>query len=39
MEHLSLPSNWETLLTGYVLGDLSPEEAAVVKQYLEPYPQ
>ena len=39
MEHLSLPSNWETLLTGYVLGDLSPEEAAVVKQYLETYPQ
>ena len=39
MEHLELPSNWETLITGYVLGDLTPEEATLVKQYLETYPQ
>lgn len=39
MQHLELPSNWETLITGYVLGDLTPEEATLVKQYLETYPQ
>ena len=39
MEPLELPSNWETLITGYVLGDLTPEEATLVKQYLETYPQ
>lgn len=39
MEPLELPLNWETLITGYVLGDLTPEEATLVKQYLETYPQ
>ncbi|MEL6459058.1 MAG: anti-sigma factor [Cyanobacteria bacterium J06636_27] len=34
-----LPSNWEALITGYVLSDLTPEEAALVKQYLETYPE
>jgi hypothetical protein len=39
MEPDKLPSNWEALITGYVLGDLTPEEATLVKQYLETYPQ
>ncbi|AFY56111.1 hypothetical protein (DUF2337) [Rivularia sp. PCC 7116] len=39
MEPLELPSNWEALITGYVLSDLTPEEAALVKQYLETYPE
>ena len=39
MKPLELPSNWEALITGYVLSDLTPEEAALVKQYLETYPE
>jgi len=39
MEPLELPDHWENLITGYVLGDLSSEEAALVKQYLELYPE
>ena len=39
MAPLELPSNWEALITGYVLSDLTPEEAALVKQYLETYPE
>ncbi len=39
MEPDKLPSNWENLITGYVLGDLSSEEATLVKQYLETYPE
>ena len=39
MEPLELPPNWEALITGYVLSDLTPEEAALVKQYLETYPE
>lgn len=39
MEPDKLPSNWEALITGYVLSDLTPEEAALVKQYLETYPE
>ena len=30
---------WDELLAGYVLGDLTPEEAAQVKQYLDAHPQ
>ncbi|MEM6400866.1 MAG: anti-sigma factor [Cyanobacteria bacterium P01_D01_bin.116] len=39
MAPLELPSNWEALITGYVLSDLTPEEAALVKQYLATYPE
>ncbi len=39
MEPSELPPNWESLITGYVLSDLTPEEAALVKQYLETYPE
>ncbi len=39
MESDKLPSNWEALITGYVLGDLTPEEATLIKQYLETYPE
>ncbi|MEM6754875.1 MAG: anti-sigma factor [Cyanobacteria bacterium P01_C01_bin.38] len=39
MQPSELPSNWEALITGYVLSDLTPEEAALVKQYLETYPE
>ncbi|MBV6625948.1 MAG: anti-sigma factor [Rivularia sp. (in: Bacteria)] len=39
MEPDKLPANWEALITGYVLSDLTPEEAALVKQYLETYPE
>lgn len=31
--------SWNELLAGYVLGDLTPEEAAQVKQYLEAHPE
>lgn len=30
---------WDELLAGYVLGDLTPEEAVQVKQYLDTHPQ
>jgi Anti-sigma-K factor rskA len=30
---------WDERLAGYVLGDLTPEEAAQVKQYLDTHPQ
>ncbi|MGB6295213.1 MAG: anti-sigma factor [Rivularia sp. (in: cyanobacteria)] len=39
MQPSELPPNWESLITGYVLSDLTPEEAALVKQYLETYPE
>lgn len=39
MQPDKLPPNWESLITGYVLSDLTPEEAALVKQYLETYPE
>jgi anti-sigma-K factor RskA len=31
--------SWNELLAGYVLGDLTPEEVAQVKQYLETHPE
>jgi anti-sigma-K factor RskA len=31
--------SWNELLAGYVLGDLTPEEAVQVKQYLDTYPE
>jgi anti-sigma-K factor RskA len=31
--------SWNELLAGYVLGDLTPEEAARVKQYLDAHPE
>jgi anti-sigma-K factor RskA len=31
--------SWNELLAGYVLGDLTPEEAVQVKQYLETHPE
>ncbi|MDJ0735288.1 MAG: anti-sigma factor [Nostocaceae cyanobacterium] len=39
MERLKLPEDWEALLAGYVLGDLTPEDVVTVKQYLELYPE
>jgi anti-sigma-K factor RskA len=30
---------WDELLAGYILGDLTPEEAVEVKQYLEAHPE
>lgn len=39
MERLELPEDWETLLAGYVLGDLTPEDAMAIKQYLQLYPE
>jgi anti-sigma-K factor RskA len=39
MQPSELPPNWESLITGYVLSDLSSEEATLVKQYLETYPE
>lgn len=39
MEHVELPQDWETLLAGYVLGNLTPYEVTKVKQYLETYPE
>jgi anti-sigma-K factor RskA len=32
-------THWDERLAGYVLGDLTPEEAAQVKQYLEAHPE
>ncbi|MBD2114658.1 MULTISPECIES: anti-sigma factor domain-containing protein [Cyanophyceae] len=34
-----LPDNWRSLLAGYVLDDLTAEEAAQVEQWLEQYPE
>ncbi|MBD1872566.1 anti-sigma factor [Nodosilinea sp. FACHB-131] len=34
-----LPDNWRSLLAGYVLDDLTPEEAAQVEQWLDQYPE
>ncbi len=39
MERLELPQDWESLLAGYVLGDLTPEDAVKVNQYLQLYPE
>lgn len=39
MAHLEQPEQWESLLAGYVLGDLSPEEVVRVKQYLATAPE
>ncbi|MFH7030849.1 MAG: anti-sigma factor domain-containing protein [Heteroscytonema crispum UTEX LB 1556] len=39
MEHLELSEDWETLIAGYVLGDLTPEEVVEVNQYLAAYPE
>ncbi len=34
----SRPENWQELLAGYALGDLSPEEAEVLRQLLDTHP-
>ncbi|NJN90863.1 MAG: hypothetical protein HC878_11130 [Leptolyngbyaceae cyanobacterium SL_5_14] len=34
----SLPENWEELIAGYALNDLSPEEAKLVEQLLDENP-
>ncbi|MFQ4140469.1 anti-sigma factor domain-containing protein [Nodosilinea sp. PGN35] len=34
-----LPDNWQSLLAGYVLDDLTAEEAAQVEQWIEQYPE
>ena len=39
MERLELPQDWESLLAGYVLGDLTPEDTVKVNQYLQLYPE
>ena len=39
MAHLEQPEQWESLLAGYVLGDLSPEEVVRVKQHLATAPE
>lgn len=42
MAHFEQPEQleqWETLLAGYVLGDLTPEEVATVKQHLATHPE
>lgn len=39
MEHVELPQDWETLLAGYVLGNLTPYEVTKVKEYLANYPE
>lgn len=39
MAHLEQPEQWESLLAGYVLGDLAPEEAVKVKQQLATTPE
>ncbi len=39
MTSLPLPDNWRSLLAGYVLDDLTAEEAAQVEQWLEQYPE
>lgn len=39
MERVELPQDWETLLAGYVLGDLTPYEVTKVKEYLVNYPE
>lgn len=39
MTHPDLPENWEDLLAGYTLGNLSAEEAATVQQLLAARPE
>ncbi|MEO0967840.1 MAG: anti-sigma factor [Cyanobacteria bacterium J06639_18] len=39
MERVELPQDWETLLAGYVLGNLTPYEVTKVKEYLANYPE
>lgn len=39
MENVELPQDWETLIAGYVLGNLTPYEVTKVKQYLDTYPE
>ncbi len=39
MERVELPQDWETLIAGYVLGNLTPYEVTKVKEYLANYPE
>ncbi|MGB3310273.1 MAG: anti-sigma factor [Nodosilinea sp.] len=39
MNSTSLPENWRSLLAGYVLNDLTDDEAALVEQWLGQYPE
>ncbi|MGF1571030.1 MAG: anti-sigma factor domain-containing protein [Nodosilinea sp.] len=39
MTSTSLPENWRLLLAGYVLDDLTPEETALVEQWLGQHPE
>ena len=39
MNSTTLPENWQLLLAGYVLNDLTPEETALVEQWLDQYPE
>lgn len=39
MNSTTLPENWQLLLAGYVLNDLTPEETALVEQWLGQYPE
>lgn len=38
MTHSALPGNWQELMAGYALGDLSPEEAEALQQLLSTNP-
>ncbi|MBE9114249.1 anti-sigma factor [Nodosilinea sp. LEGE 07298] len=39
MNSIPLPEDWRSLLAGYVLNDLSDDEAALVEQWLGQYPE
>jgi hypothetical protein len=39
MNSTSLPEDWRSLLAGYVLNDLTPEEAVLVEHWLGQYPE
>jgi hypothetical protein len=39
MNSTSLPENWQSFLAGYVLNDLTDDEAALVDQWLDQYPE
>ncbi|HZG41222.1 MAG TPA: anti-sigma factor [Nodosilinea sp.] len=39
MNSTTLPEHWRSLLAGYVLNDLTTEDAALVEQWLEQYPE
>ncbi len=39
MNSTTLPENWQLLLAGYVLNDLTTEETALVEQWLQQYPE